>query len=1826
MSASDEQCPLGGHAIQDSENARLESLNEALSTQKYLAGFHGDTLIGNKVVSKVGLLDDLKSILELKNVPSIVAVLVNYLKERRLDIKAGASLLAAVSNNSVARADIIEKQVKIKYDRMLHPPLSYLGDAFKYRTADGKFNSAINPHLGQAGAPYAKTVPAKTHPLGALPDPGDLFDQLMAREENGRPSQSGLSSMLIYHATIIIHDLFRTNDNDKNISDTSSYLDLSPLYGFTEEMQHKVRDETYGLGLLKPDTFAEDRLLRQPPGVCIMLVMYNRYHNYAATQLRRINENGRFSVPREYREAKFIAAAKYFDKDSLLENIDNQEILKRFIDANEVFESNGRIRTKEYQDAENALDVFINEVQPDEKQVKAFKDSYDAAWKKLDDDLFHTARLITCGLYIQVSVHDYLRALMGFHQYDTNFTLDPRVNQSEAKEVSRGLGNQVTVEFNLLYRFHCAISRGDEEYLENYLEEYFEKQSRSDWNPKEMGLQEFLMEMGQARERRKNDPPVKPCDIEFGLKNKGEDEARKKMAFKRDPITKLFNDEQMVEHLTKVMDEPISNFGPRNVPRSLKAVEVMGILQARKWGVGTLNDFREFFGMKRHKTFESVSGCVEVQNALRDLYEHPDKIEFYPGVFCESDASQSADPGPSDVDSALWAAIFSDAITLVRSDRFYTLDWNTNSLTSWGMKEVTPDNDVLKSSVFHRLLQRSFPEWFPSTSVRFFHPFYTAQKNAEYATAQGYDKDFAIKPTVEKSEWNWSGPATVTQTFDTSASNPRNPVEPKILTNPRRIMEVLSDTDNIVHPVRLEPEILPAKVAEVLAVREREDTADGRKSHGEHRKEIDNDTDDLMTYFTDLMRDIIRRESVVMKPGQKDSEVDPIYQLDVTRDFAIPVVTRYVADFLGFGHLVKSEKNLHAKYSENEIYQHITNCHLYFSYNADETKLPKRRKMFKDSMSFLFDLTLNEGNVAEVKKFRLTRALQSVGSWLWRSAAGDNNPMSELGLEVSQQVLQQQKGDTGRVAAILLLLALDSSYTSVLAFTSVLDSFMNGLYTLAAKEPNASSGVTESKSCEWRDVQRLACAEFLPDVPTNTFDDIKKIVLKAQRESMRLPILRKARITCVVKGSDPVLTVEKDQLIICDINPGDQEYRDDVPTYHTSFTERFTEYHPKNLAENSLTAMIKVLAQLKDLRRGNDTQGHLKKIGLDSSYATYTNFMAPQRIKHIKTQVRAKIAEAEEADDLTTADKLKKTYHLDRLQCPATDTYMTPEWDEMIPFPTTWKVRFNGYGESTYGGERLPLLQSPLVPDDFPPFYELPGGPSRTGGSFGEPIHPYPSKPQEKSTSREEHGENVLYMDRGSDVGDSAIDIDEGCPFGGIPEIVIKPWKPPPRRTYLFKGANLVDTAQGTIISNVNIKIADGVIKLIEKNDPRITSIAHHLRGEDDSGSVIKLDLEGKFLCPGLIDCHVHVSAVPGELSLSSTAAISDPAISLLRQPFVCPQMLSRGFTTVRDTGGATLALREAIEEGVFPGPRLFICNRALSQTGGHGDLRGAHNHKNRGGGGEGCCGGSAGQLAVVCDGVPECIRAAREQLRTGADFIKIMVGGGVASPTDRLTNTQFTTDEVRAICDVAESYGTYVTAHAYTPKAIRHAVDNGVKGIEHGNLIDEATARYMAERGIWLTPTLVTYDAMASDEYAGFLPPENQRKNEEVLRHGLKSLTVAEKAGVNMCYGSDLLGPLTREQSKEFGIRSVILKSKQVLQSATVNAAKMLGQESFLGQLKPGYAADMLILDVNPFNDVAMLDEPKKHVLAVIKDGRVCVSRWRKLPMDARHGEELIE
>jgi len=347
---------------------------------------------------------------------------------------------------------------------------------------------------------------------------------------------------------------------------------------------------------------------------------------------------------------------------------------------------------------------------------------------------------------------------------------------------------------------------------------------------------------------------------------------------------------------------------------------------------------------------------------------------------------------------------------------------------------------------------------------------------------------------------------------------------------------------------------------------------------------------------------------------------------------------------------------------------------------------------------------------------------------------------------------------------------------------------------------------------------------------------------------------------------------------------------------------------------------------------------------------------------------------------------------------------------------------------------------------------------------------------------------------------------------------------------------------------------------------------------------------------------------------------------------------LERGFTSVRDCGGASLALKEAIQDGVIPGPRLFICGHGISQTGGksshlpkevrdqklsgsgHGDVRKSHEP------GSITCGGHVKGLGRVADGVDECQKAVREELRSGADFIKIMCSGGVASPTDKLESTQYTPKEIRAMTTIAANMGTYVTAHAYTPAAIKQAIENGVRGIEHGNLIDRETAELMASKGCYLTPTLVTYATMASEEFEGFLTPENTAKNREVLKVGLNSIKLAHEAGVTMCFGSDLLGPMGYTQSREFGLRGQVLDAKTVLQSATVNAARLLSMDGVLGQIREGFAADLLVLNANPLEDIGVLEGAEKHFLAVIKEGRVFSSRWSKLPVDIKPAVHLLE
>ncbi|KAH6898236.1 hypothetical protein B0T10DRAFT_472083 [Thelonectria olida] len=432
-----------------------------------------------------------------------------------------------------------------------------------------------------------------------------------------------------------------------------------------------------------------------------------------------------------------------------------------------------------------------------------------------------------------------------------------------------------------------------------------------------------------------------------------------------------------------------------------------------------------------------------------------------------------------------------------------------------------------------------------------------------------------------------------------------------------------------------------------------------------------------------------------------------------------------------------------------------------------------------------------------------------------------------------------------------------------------------------------------------------------------------------------------------------------------------------------------------------------------------------------------------------------------------------------------------------------------------------------------------------------------------------------------------------------VPGSDIKPWLLKDPQGYLFINANVVDVKTGTITPNASLATKQGKIQSISSSTPSPLPTDFTI-----------VDCKGRYLCPGLFDAHVHLCAVPGFTDLSK--AFGNPNdVHLLRQPYVAAQMLHRGFTSVRDCGGAQLALKEAVADGVFPGPRLFIAGHALSQFGGHGDLRSPHDQSE-------CCGGNHGNLGRLCNGVPECMAAVRDEIRCGADFIKIMGSGGVSSPTDKLEHLQFTPAEIQAMVECADNAGTFVTAHAYTTKAIRHCIDNGVRGIEHGNFVDPPTARLMAEKGVYLTPTLITYNQMASERWKGYLPPESQVKNTQVFKAGLEALKVASEAGVSMCFGTDLLGPLGAAQTHEFALRAQVLSPLEILQSATINPAKMMGLEDTIGQLREGSQADVLVLEKNPLEDVTIFDKPEQYVLGVMKDGRVYKSRWSGLPVDA--------
>jgi imidazolonepropionase-like amidohydrolase len=356
------------------------------------------------------------------------------------------------------------------------------------------------------------------------------------------------------------------------------------------------------------------------------------------------------------------------------------------------------------------------------------------------------------------------------------------------------------------------------------------------------------------------------------------------------------------------------------------------------------------------------------------------------------------------------------------------------------------------------------------------------------------------------------------------------------------------------------------------------------------------------------------------------------------------------------------------------------------------------------------------------------------------------------------------------------------------------------------------------------------------------------------------------------------------------------------------------------------------------------------------------------------------------------------------------------------------------------------------------------------------------------------------------------------------------------------------------------------------------------------------IDLAGKTLMPGLVDCHVHVVATTA--NLAQNAMLPDSLVAL-RAAGIMRGMLMRGFTTVRDVGGADIGLKLAVAEGAILGPRLVISGKALSQTGGHADLRGRFDARERA-----YYDRRLGAIGRICDGVPEARRAAREEIKAGADLIKIMVNGGVASPTDPIAFLGFSREEILAFVEEAEMADTYVAGHLYTDEAIRRAVECGLKSVEHANLIEPPTARFMAERGAWAVPTLVTFQALKEEGASLGLPQVSVDKVDDVRLAGLRSLEIMRDAGVTMAYGTDLLGEMHRRQSEEFLIRAQVLPAHEIIASATSIAAGVVGMKGELGVIAPGAYADLIVVDGNPLADLAVLGGQGERIPGIMKGG----------------------
>jgi imidazolonepropionase-like amidohydrolase len=403
----------------------------------------------------------------------------------------------------------------------------------------------------------------------------------------------------------------------------------------------------------------------------------------------------------------------------------------------------------------------------------------------------------------------------------------------------------------------------------------------------------------------------------------------------------------------------------------------------------------------------------------------------------------------------------------------------------------------------------------------------------------------------------------------------------------------------------------------------------------------------------------------------------------------------------------------------------------------------------------------------------------------------------------------------------------------------------------------------------------------------------------------------------------------------------------------------------------------------------------------------------------------------------------------------------------------------------------------------------------------------------------------------------------------------------------LLRNARVFDGENPDCPGGMEVLIDGGVIREVS---PRPIS----------GGEAQVIDVGDRILMPGLIDAHIHAYGCDVDvqkISLAGDAYRTAYAARMLGHALDC------GFTTVRDVGGGDWSLWRATEEGLVRAPRFLYVGKFISMTGGHGDFRPMGEVGNLH---ELCSCGSTGALGHIADGVDEVIKATREELRRGAHCIKIMCSGGVLSPTDPIWMNQYREDEIRAIVNETIERRTYTAAHCHPASAIRRAVECGIRSIEHGTLIDDETANFVAEQGAFIVPTMVICFVLVEMGRKLGVSPQTQEKAESVYRQALSGMELMRRAGVKVGFGTDLLGATHVHQCREFTIRKEVFTPLEILRQATSVNADLLMQGGRLGCIKPGAHADLLVVDGDPLKDIEVLAANGRNLRLIMRGGEL--------------------